>query len=332
MSRRRGLRTLGGTLTRRTLLWVAIGVVALVVVDVVLVAVAVGRTAPGDHGRPGPIPTFTSEPAPASSGTPSATASSAVTPSATPSSSASADAATDTTDAGRVIAASSGTVAWRSTGGTCDGPDAVVERSTDGGATWKAVDLSGYAVHRVLSITTGSARTTVLAATGAGCITQSISTYTNGQFWAVDKDLSNAAAGLTHDGRLQLAGGVVDAPCAGPRQVVQGSSATAVVCADALAWRHGSGSWVTVPLAGLRAVALNGASDTVARVGRPSCDGVSIESLATTAVTAASRTTVLGCAPVVASDGGVALAQSGASVWLWSGDEVLVSANGGAGW
>ena len=50
----RGTRSVGSTFRRNTLIGVAAVVVLLVVVDVVLVAMAMARTAPGSFGTPGP--------------------------------------------------------------------------------------------------------------------------------------------------------------------------------------------------------------------------------------------------------------------------------------
>ena len=72
MDTRRGVRGLGRSIPRTTLIWVAAVVVVLVVLDVVLVSLALGRTAPEQNGPAGPIPTYSSTPRSPSSATPGA--------------------------------------------------------------------------------------------------------------------------------------------------------------------------------------------------------------------------------------------------------------------
>ncbi|KQO62328.1 hypothetical protein [Curtobacterium sp. Leaf261] len=327
MSARDRWRTLGGALTGRTLLWVAIVVVVLIVVDVVLVAVAVGRTAPADHGTPGPVPTFTSGP------TPSGTASAAATPSPTATSfpgAAGGDTSAVTADERRFLSVVDGTTAWRATAGSCSDAAASVERSTDGGDTWKAVDFGSFDLRSVSALSAGSTKTTVHGGVGASCTPTGIASFTSGRFWAADAGA--APATLTDQGIRFGDGTTADAPCTTPRQVVDGDDGTAVVCADVLAWRDGSGPWVMVPMTGLRAVATSGTEYTVARVGQAGCDGIAIETLDAGSITRSSTPTAVGCAPATTTSGAVAVGQDGKSMWVWSGDQVLVSKDGGATW
>jgi hypothetical protein len=317
------LRT-GGS--RTTFIVIAIALIVLVIVDVVLVGVALHRTAPSDNGNPGPIPTYSSRPTPQ----PSATASASATPSA--GATASTSGASEVTSTVRHLSVVSATEAWRSESGSCTDDSAVLEHTTDGGSTWSPVTISGKDVRTISAVSAGTQRTSVLVGVGSSCIPTGFSTYTSGEYWAVDTTPA-VGASISATGALVLSGGTVASPCANPVQVVQGSTATAVVCPSGLAWRTGtSGTWVTVPLAGVRSIAINGASYTIARAGLTSCKGVQISRLAATGITPTSKPTVVGCAPLTDTAGPVALGQTASSVWVWSGEQTLVSKDGGTTW
>lgn len=297
-----------------------VAIVALVLVSAALVTVAMQRTAPADNGTPGPIPTFTS--------TPDA---SGPSPSATSSASSSTLNASAVAVTARHLAAVSATEAWRSDTGTCSGGDAVLEHTTDGGAHWATVDLGDHDVHTISALAATGNRVSILAGAGADCSAQGMSTTDDGDTWT-DDATPRAGVSITATGTLVLPSGEVAAPCTNAAQVVRGDTATAVVCANELDWRLIGGTWTAVPLPGVRAVAINGASYTLARTGLTTCDGVQIGSLAATGITSTSTSTRLGCAPVDDVAAGVALGQSGEHVWLWSGEQTLVSSDGGRSW
>lgn len=294
-------------------------VVVLVAISAALVTVAMQRTAPADNGTPGPIPTFTSTP------------DDVAEPSASATDSSSAVNASSVESTARHLAAVSATEAWRADTGSCSGGDAVLEHTTDGGATWDTVDLGDRDVHTISALAATAGRVSVLAGTGDSCTATGLSSTDDGDTWTTDGTL-RAGASVTATGTLLLPSGEVAAPCSNAAQVVRGDTATAVVCADELDWRLIGQTWTGVPLPGIRAVAINGSSYTVARTGRTSCDEVQIGSLPASGLTVASKTTRIGCADVQDQAAAVALGQSGTTVWLWSGEQTLVSKNGGASW
>ena len=310
MSQRRGARSLGKSLPRTTLIAVAVLVVALVVVDVVLVTLALARTAPQAEGEPRPIPTFgTSASGPA-----------------TPGPSAPADA--DGVSADHLLSAVDGLEAWRASSTSCDVAQVVLERTTDGGKEWQPVTM-GDDVRTVSALRATADGVSVLVGVGDECAPEVRSSTDDGATWTPGEP-GAAGAGITARG-LVLGDTVVPSPCEDPIDAFRGDSTTLVACDDQLEWRSGTDDWVDVPVGGVRALAVNGGAYTLARVGTPSCDGVQIETMPATGVTAASTTTPIGCNSVK-TDVPIAIDRSGEDVWMWADDRVDVSPDGGATW
>jgi hypothetical protein len=314
---RRGSRSLGSVFSRRTLVWVAVIVVVLVIVDVLLVALALARTAPASNGTPGPVPTFSSTPRPSASST------------AKPSASATSDPARMATPGRRLLSAVDSLEAWRASSGVCGGTDGVLQHTTDGGTTWAPVDV-GVGSGAVLALRAGTRSVSVVIGTGDDCETAVRTSDDDGATWKSGV-AGDAGAGIAPAG-LVLSTGIVESPCADPAQAYQGKFTTAIVCNDAVQWRSGGGEWVGVPVSGLRSLADDGDSYLLARVGASECSGVEIGSMAAVAVTPATKSTVVGCATDADIEGALAVARAAPAVWLWAGDDVLVSKDDGATW
>jgi hypothetical protein len=315
MKTRRGTRSLGRALPRTTFILVAVVVVALIVIDVVLVALALGRTSPEENGPAGPIPTF--------SGTPDRRE----TP--RPSASADADAASTKQQGRRLLAAVDGQEAWRASGGSCGGPRPVLEHSVDGGATWVPVGL-GTDVGSLMAIRASSAELSILAGVGDDCTTTARTSTDAGVTWEAGAP-GAAGAGISTDG-VVLASGTEQAPCADPIDAFQGEKTAVVICDGQLEWRTGDAAWVDLPMGGVRSIGVDGGDYTLARVGAAACDGVQIETMSASDVTPSSSTTPIGCADGADTDDIVTIDRAGQDVWLWDGKTVRVSSDGGATW
>ncbi|MGU3410346.1 hypothetical protein ACLBWP_09580 [Microbacterium sp. M1A1_1b] len=316
MDARRGTRGLGRSLPRTTLVWVAVAVVALIVVDVVLVSLALGRTATAQNGPAGPIPTFSSSARPSGTPTPSA--------SATPSAGAADDAS-----ASRLLSAVDGKEAWRASRTSCSAGKAVLEHSVDGGATWVAVAL-GDDVRALTGLRATTTGVSVLVGVGDDCAATVRTSADDGATWAAGQP-GGAGAGVT-DTALQLKSGRIASPCTDPVDAYQGQYTTLVACSDSVAWRSGTGAWVTAPIAGIQSIADAGNTYTLARTGAATCAGVEVLSLPAVKVTASSAVSPVGCWTEGTSSGSVAIDLAGTSLWAWAGDTVAVSADGGASW
>ncbi len=311
----RGARGLGDTTRRNTLIGAAVAVVLLVVVDVVLVAMALGHTTPGAVGTPRPAPTFGVSP----EGTPSAS------PTPSPSETAQGEAAGESR---RLLSAVDGREAWRASSATCPVAQVVLEHTVDGGATWTPVTL-GEDVRALWGMRATTEGLSLLEAVGDDCAPTERTTTDDGATWKAAA-AGAAGAGITPDG-VRLGSTTVANPCPQPLDAFQGSTTTVVVCDGQVEWRTGTAAWVDVPLGGVRGVAVDGSSYTLARIGNPECDGVQFETMTAVGVTPATPTNRVGCSDAQ-TEGPIAIDRAGQAVWMWAGDEVLVSTDGGKTW
>ncbi|WIE65406.1 hypothetical protein DEI99_002410 [Curtobacterium sp. MCLR17_036] len=200
----------------------------------------------------------------------------------------------------------------------------------DGGASWTRVGL-GDETGALLALRADSAGTSVLVGSGPACSTTVLSSTNGGADWH-DGATGAAGAGIGPDG-LVLASGTAAVPCPDPEQAFQGERTTAVVCNGGLEWRGASGAdWVSVPVRGVRSLAVDGTSYTLARSGASDCSGVQIASMPATGLTASVTVTPVGCAADAEDDAALVVARAGAAVWLWAGDDVVVSEDGGVTW
>ncbi|OIH95738.1 hypothetical protein BIU92_04355 [Curtobacterium sp. MCBA15_003] len=319
VSRRRGRKASRGTPTRRTLVWIAVLVVVLVVVDVVLVALALSRTEPSSNGTPGPVPTFSSVPRPPSSEPARPTSS------AGPSTSATADPAASVVPVRRLLSASTGRDAWRAWSGACGGADGVLEHTEDGGASWTRVDL-GDVRGAVLALRADEAGVSVVIGSGPTCATVVRTSTDGGTTWR-EGVVGSAGIVVGPDG-VVLSSGTIAEPCAEPVEAAEADQTVAVVCEDGLVSRSGSSPWASLPVRGVRSLAAEGNVFTVARSAATGCDGVQLASLPSDGTIL----TPVGCAAGADTSGTVVVARAGTSAWLWAGDDVLVSDDGGLTW
>jgi hypothetical protein len=300
--------------------WVVVGVILLLLVDLVLVALAVGATQPRMNGTAGPIPTFAN--GAASTPSPTATATDPNPP--PPPSSA-------PIEAPRFLSAVSATVAWRATPGSCTGADAVIEHTADGGATWSAADTSTIGLRTVLYLSGGATSATIVGGIGDSCAPGFLGTFTSGRFWASFPERMSEASYVGPAGHaLHYAAAIQPAPCPTPRQITRRAEVTAVACSDSLNERAGAASWRTIAVPGLLAFTSSESGYTAAVSGTEGCSGVAIVAFASPLQSGANPERV-GCA-TAATPVGVTLSRTAASLWLWSDGRTFVSPDSGATW
>lgn len=318
-SRPRGFRRAG----------VVVGAILFLLVDLALVAMAVGATQPRMNGTAGPIPTFTNGAASTPIPTPSPTATATdPNPPPPPPSSAPIEAPAA---APRFLSAVSATVAWRATPGSCTGADAVIEHTADGGATWSAADTSTIGVRTVLYLSGGATSATIVGGIGDSCDPGFLGTFTSGRFWAPFPERMSEASYVGPDGHaLHYAAAIQPAPCPAPQQITRRAEVTAVACSDSLNERAGAASWTTIAVPGLLSFTSSDSGYTAAVSGAEGCAGVAIVAFASPLQSGANPERV-GCA-TAATPVGVTLSRTAASLWLWSGGRTFVSPDSGATW
>ena len=302
--------------------WAIVGLIAFVVADVILVAWAVAsvHASPKAPKDPAPVTaTATSDPRPSATSTKTQVAiPNAVAPT-------------------RTMAALDDQVAWRSTTGACPATPAALEHTTDGGATWQPADAGSLSsASSVLRITVASStEAAAITLDKQSCAVQYIRTYIAGGNWATYNDQLSGSWYLDPSSPTAVHSpqGSVTAPC--PTMVglaVRDASSAAVLCADHTVYRtsDAGASWGT-PLAVSGAVALTASADGYAAAATDvdGCAGVSIAAFDA----GSGAATTSGCfATTAPQPGTVAMANGGTTLWLWAGDALVRSSDGGASW
>lgn len=293
------LRTPAQRRTRR-LLSVALVVVLIIgVVALVWLAVAHvrGSTAP-DTARP--VPTITN--------TPTTTAPSSP-PSAAPIATVTMPGATE-----RFLSVGTGAT-WRATAGDCGSVEPLLERSTDGGATWTDVTPRYLGIGQILSVDAfAGTEAQITALTGASCQVQALRTFTQGRFWEPNADTLAAATYVdpTATGRLVIRGEDVAAPCETPWGVRAAGTTVALIC-DGTASLRVDGAWEPIATAAQALAVTPDGATTVTTAS--DCAGL--------VVTAAGGAPT--CAADAAATGPAAVALTDDGALLWSADTLTLT-------
>jgi hypothetical protein len=288
--------------------WLAgVLVSVLAIATIVLVVLAIQNTRPVEPAiDPEPVPTF-------SFGV-GATPTSAPTVSEAPAASAPPQAAEE-----RLLSVGSGRM-WRGTAGDCGVTAPLIERSTDGGATWDDVTPTYRGIGGLLSLDAfAQTEAEIVAEMGAGCEIQALRTFTQGEFWEPYPEVLAASRYLDTAATPSVVTpqGAVPAPCAAPRSFRAQGEIVALVC-DGVPQRLVDGAWVTLPTQDVAALAATSDSVLTAATA-PECTGVQVAEWSGPDFAAAS---VLGCAEGLDPAAPLALAGDGDAVVLWSADSL----------
>ena len=240
--------------------------------------------------------------------------------------------------AGRVLAAFESNFLMRGASGPCPGTPVVVETTFDGGQTWVPQDLSSVfnmsSLARIVDVGNGA-----VSAVGwnpddcsipaAAVAVQGVSpweAFEAQNFWRI-----NSADPTT---LLGPAGTTAQPGCTAVQLSVGAGERLAVLCQDATvtASLDLGQSWVRTeaPLGGADAIVTGSSNTYVGSVGVESCDGVQITTLDDGMAIVSQSCAGTGAGAV---QGQVALATSyDGRMWLWAGDTLLNSADGGQNW
>jgi hypothetical protein len=232
-----------------------------------------------------------------------------------------------------MLAVSSDTLAWRAVFGACPA-ESEVEVSRDGGETWRPTKSGLRSVSRIRAYSDSS----VFAVGGsADCQTRYVATGGPGESWAPNQRLLGETWYRVpkQANRVHAPDGRVSEPCDDKLQDFAGlgDQGAATLCADGTVrtTENRGQSWRDLE-GGSAALAL-GADENVYAVAmrRQSCDGVAL-ALVEPGAEGIDRSLVR-CAPVGRGAlGEVAVGVRGQVIWLWLGDEVKVSTDGGRSW
>ncbi len=294
--------------------WAVVGLILFLIVDALLVAWALTA----DRG---------------SAGTPRAAATPSASPTPVPTT-----APEPATAPARLLSVLDEDTAWRSAVGSCPGTPPTLELTTDGGRTWRSSDLAGIAdVAAVATVqATSEDVASVVAFDADGCAPVLALSYVAGNDWVTYPDrvagnwfLDPAAPQVLHTPT-----GEAPAPCEAVVSLAGRSAAdAAVLCADHTVYRtaDGGGTWsAPAGVPGSTAIAAGAGEYLLAVGGEEGCAGVAVTRLPDDAPAPATAAT---CASETAPQAGqVALATGGDSAWLWAGDDIVTSEDGGTTW
>ncbi|HWL01452.1 MAG TPA: hypothetical protein VNQ52_03660 [Microbacteriaceae bacterium] len=307
--------------------WWAIGIAAFLAVDVALVwwALAVTSRSAAETAEPLPLSAFAPAPTPKP-----ATARAVSTPTPTPT-----PEPLVLESMARQLQPIDGARAWRTASTACAGPS-TIEWTEDGGASWTAWS-AGDDVAGILGIVSYDDASVVgiVAMLGGDCRAEYRMSYTAGEFWGAYPDEQPQFALIDPASRAAVltAAGPVASPCGEISELAEGAGGIAVLCTttELVVGPEELSSAAPVSLAG-QAVAVTQTGDgyLVAARRDPGCaDGLQLSRVGADAAVA----------PVVCLSGHtdetapvtLAAATDG-TLWLWAGDRVGVSGDGGASW
>jgi hypothetical protein len=212
----------------------------------------------------------------------------------------------------------------------------MIERSTDGGASWKGIVRSGSAPIVLLGAEPGGDLFTI-GGTGQTCSIRSMAYAGDGTVLASSTSPANVWFSTPHDrDEINGPGGTQATPCKG--HVVGlaplNPSRAVVICDSgaAMSSRNSGNSWRELArIPNTLAVSAGSGRYWLASTSE-GCDGVTVQSV-TEKSGALSRGRTRCARGLDAAGGQVAFdVTGGGTIWLWSGDRVAVSEDGGQTW
>lgn len=310
--------------------WWIIGVTVFLVVDVALVWWALSATGRSGRVAADPLPLTSFAPAPTVK-----PATATATPSATPSPRPTVVPLTLETYARRLVPID-GSLAWRVGTVACTGPLAI-ESSSDGGATWTSWSTGEdvWGVREIVGYTGDSSMVGIIASVAGDCHPEYRMSFTGGEFWGPypEEQPDLAVIDPADPSVIEDAAGAVASPCGAVSEFAEGPAGVGLLCTstDVRLAPPDFGSWTTVTIEGAPvAITTSGDGYLVASRRDPACpDGLRLSSVGGDASVVPGM-----CLAAYADETApvtLATAPDGA-IWLWVGDRVGVSEDGGSSW
>ncbi|MBT2498996.1 hypothetical protein J7E25_07790 [Agromyces sp. ISL-38] len=228
-----------------------------------------------------------------------------------------------------VLAAVDAATAYRSVTGGCPQTPAALEVTTDAGATWTQVGADE--ARTVQSIAPAADIVSMVAADPVSCAPVLLRSFVQGADWQATGDIGT----VWHldAGQVIAPGGASSTPCATPVQLAARSSTEAAVLCDGAtvaATTDAGTTWSnSAPVSGAASVTPAADGYLLAVTGGEGCEGARVMPLSAALEPGTPGT----CVPTVAADGATVLATAAdGTAWLWSGDTVARSSDGGTTW
>ncbi|TFC89812.1 hypothetical protein E3T24_00415 [Cryobacterium sp. TmT2-59] len=237
----------------------------------------------------------------------------------------------------RILTALDASTLWRATTGDCPAATATPELSTDAGETWRAFDASkGTDASSILSIYVSSkSEASLVTLTAGDCTPQRVTTFVAGAQWQEypDRVGSNWYVDPTDRARVHSPSGSFSAPCSAVIALAPRTDSTAaLLCSDGTLFRTGDGAATYGPAVALPGAANLTVSDNgyiIVATDQADCAGAQ---LLATSEEPDGALTPTGCREEAVTPGTLALAGADGIVWLWAGDVVSSSIDGGTTW
>ena len=308
--------------------WVYVAVAVFLLADIALIAFALNSSRPSTTAEAArPAPTFGTQVSGDSAATPESSA-------------ALAAASTVAVPPTRFLSAVDDTTAWRAVTGECPATSAEPELTTDSGSTWattNATDPTEVTAPQSLRATSESILEFV-GLSGADCAPEFVQTFVSGDTFKSYPEKLDAAWFVDPADRATVhsPAGDVAAPCEAVIALApRDAKSAAVLCADQAVFTTTAAAetWssaVTIPGAvNLTATATGYA---IAAVGLPACVGVQLIALPEETLEATPTGCLLVRAPVETMPGNVAISEAADTVWIWAGDTMKRTLDGGIVW
>ncbi|TFC82987.1 hypothetical protein E3T23_03410 [Cryobacterium cheniae] len=294
--------------------------------DIALIAFALNSTRPGvtaEAPRSAPRLAATSDPAttPDPAAKPAAPTGVAVPPA-------------------RFLSAVDDTTAWRVVTGECPATPATPELTTDSGATWESKSATGpteVTAPQALKATSESIIEFVgLSATD--CAPEFVQTFVGGDTFKSYPEKLGGAWFVNPADRAVVHSPAGDAAAPCPAVIAlapRDANSAAVLCDEQTIFTttNAAATWssaVTVP--GAVNLNMTQAGYIIVAVGLPECAGVQLVALPAESPTVTSAGCLLVDTPMEIMPGNVAVSEASGTLWLWAGNELKRSSDGGMAW
>jgi hypothetical protein len=239
----------------------------------------------------------------------------------------------------RFLSAASALFAIRAEAGDCGRLAPELAVTEDQGLNWAPLTLPAeYEIGQVLSVEAVDAnQIDLIVLAGANCDVNVLTSFTGGQFWEFYPERLTEASYFDpkFPTEVTIQGAAVPSPCEIPRQLAAEGDEIALRCDDFVAvFDLGTRQWGGISPLNARSIAWDAnRPGFVAAALDPAdeCPTVPIVRFPTDGSALGGVNAV--CAPAEQSQlAEMALEFSGGILWLWVGDGVLTSADGGATW